>query len=151
MDIEVNMGELAVARGTDQLIASAIGSCLVITCYDPTRKLGAMAHTMLPSSTSHGRGQDGRDTKCVDAAIEEMLTRLQALGARPEDLEAKVIGAANMFRTLDSSLGQAMLESARTTLAQHRIPLLGESVGGSIGRSVEFSIASGIVTVKSKF
>ena len=31
------------------------------------------------------------------------------------------------------------------------IKVIGESVGGSIGRSVEFSVSSGIVTVKTKF
>jgi chemotaxis receptor (MCP) glutamine deamidase CheD len=77
--------------------------------------------------------------------------RLQAVGAKQEDLEAKMVGAANMLRTFDSGAGAAILESARTTLAKRRIPLVGESVGGSVGRSVEFSIASWIVTVKSKF
>ena len=32
-----------------------------------------------------------------------------------------------------------------------RVKTVGDVIGGSIGRSVEFSVASGIVTVKSKF
>ena len=37
-NIEVEMGDIAVAKGEDNLVASGIGSCLVITLYNPKHK-----------------------------------------------------------------------------------------------------------------
>ena len=156
-DLEVNIGELAIGSDPATLIASAIGSCLVVTLYDPKRKIGALAHAMLPSSNSHermGEGHgprgDGRDPKFVDEAIEEMLARLKALGTIKEDLQAKLIGGANMFPGVGLDIGEKNIARTKATLEHQDIPFIGE-VGGTQGRSVEFSVATGVVTVKSKF
>jgi chemotaxis protein CheD len=57
MDIEVHMGDIAVAEGPDNLVTSGIGSCLIVTLYDAKRQIGALAHAMLPSSPM-------QNTKC---------------------------------------------------------------------------------------
>ena len=142
------MGDVVVTNNTDNLVASAIGSCLMISLYDPKRKIGALAHTMLARQTTN---EEGRDTKYVPCAIEEMLERMLALGARREDLEAKLAGGANMFTAFDTDIGKENVLSAKEKLRKEGIKLMGESVGGSIGISVEFSAASGVLTVKTKF
>jgi len=150
MDIEVKMGDIAVAEDANNLIASGIGSCLVITLYDPKLKIGALAHAMLPP---HSRLASHRtpDTKYIDTAIDEMLKRMLTCGARKQDLEAKIIGGANMFSMLDSDIGKQNVLSAKEKLKKEGIKIAGACVGGSIGRSVEFCVAPGIVTVKTKF
>ena len=45
---EVRMGEIAAVEGQHELVASGIGSCLVVTLYDPERKIGALSHAILP-------------------------------------------------------------------------------------------------------
>ena len=50
MDIEVHMGNIVVTEGPDNLVTSGVGSCLIITLYDPKNQIGALAHTMLPLS-----------------------------------------------------------------------------------------------------
>jgi chemotaxis receptor (MCP) glutamine deamidase CheD len=46
-NIEVDMGNIAVIKGEDNLVSSGIGSCLIITLYDPKHKISALAHTIL--------------------------------------------------------------------------------------------------------
>ena len=92
-----------------------------------------------------------QDTKYIDAAIDEMLKKMLWQGAKRENLEAKLIGGANMFSAFVSDIGKQNVLSAKEKLKKEGIKLVGESVGGSQGRSVEFSAASGIVTVKMKF
>jgi len=41
-NIEVNMGDIAVVKGEDNLTASGIGSCLVITLYDAKQRIGSL-------------------------------------------------------------------------------------------------------------
>jgi chemotaxis protein CheD len=146
-EIEVKMGDVAVAKKEDNLTVSGIGSCLIVTLYDPRLRIGGLAHTMLPSSGY----SNPKDTKYVDIAIDHMLEKMVNLGARREELEAKLIGGANMFSAFASDMGKENVLSAKEKLKKEGIKLAGESVGGSQGRSVEFSIATGIVTVRMKF
>lgn len=159
-DIEVKMGEIAVDAGKDNLTASGIGSCVVITFYDPKHKTGMMAHTMLPSRNEGQKMREKerryadigiRGAKYVDIAIEEMLRMMEAKGAKRKDLEAKIVGGANMFSAFESDIGRDNILEVKEKLKMEGIRILGECVGGSQGRSVEFSLPSGIVTVKTKF
>ena len=172
MNKEVQMGEIGVGGTDDNLIASGIGSCLVITFYDPKQKIGALAHTMLPArrmffevrdvkderrkinlnSPSSAKASEGKpDTRYADTAIDQMLKRIEAEGAKRENLEAKLIGGANMFSAFKSDISEDNISYAREKLKKEGIVIVGECVGGSQGRSVEFSVASGVVTVKTKF
>jgi chemotaxis protein CheD len=155
-----------------------VGSCLVVTLYDPKLQIGALAHSMLPSSPTQSTeyktplfgsspseslpGQQAclvaeqvstetKETKYIDVAIDEMLQRMQTKGAKREDLEAKLIGGANMFPSFDSNIGKDNVLSAKELLKKKGIRIVGECVGGSQGRSVEFSPTTGVVTVKIKF
>ena len=157
-DIEVKMGGIAVTKDSDNLTVSGIGSCLVITLYDPKLKVGGLAHAMLSPHPRAGAdsqivpkaGENG-DTKYVDTAIDEMLRRMKQGGTKREDIEAKLIGGANMFSAFESDIGERNVLSAKEKLKNEGVKLFGEVVGGSQGRSVEFSVGSGIVTVKTKF
>lgn len=161
-NIEVEMGDIAVTKGEDNLVASGIGSCLVIALYDPKHKIGALAHTMLyarrllfevRNSKDERRKTNPKspDTKYADIAIDEMLKRIEVLGAKRENIEAKLIGGANMFSAFESDIGKENVSSSKEKLKEEGIAIVGECVGGSQGRSVELSVATGIVTVKTKF
>ncbi|MBU2436488.1 MAG: chemotaxis protein CheD [Candidatus Omnitrophica bacterium] len=91
------------------------------------------------------------DTRYADIAIDEMLNKIAAQGAKKEFITAKLIGGANMFSAITSKIGEDNISYTRERLKKQGIPIVGECVGGSQGRSVEFSVASGIVTVKTKF
>ena len=164
------MGQIKVGKNGDELIASGIGSCLAITFYDPKQRVGALAHTMLPARRMHVLSEvegsfelrnpkeerrhtnpGSPDTRYADTAIDEMLKRVETEGAKKEFIEAKIIGGANMFSAFKSSISEDNISYAREKLKKVGIRLVGECTGGSQGRSVEFSIASGVVTVKTKF
>ena len=162
-NIEVYMGDVAVTKGEDNLAASGIGSCLVITFYDPKHKISALAHTMLyarrlssevRSSKNERRKTDpdeSPDTKYADTAIDEVLKRIESLGAKRENVEVKLIGGANMFSAFESDFVKENITRVREKMKKAGIAIVGECVGGSQGRSVEFSVTTGIVTVKTKF
>ncbi len=151
MNKEVALGEIIVTSDPDNLTTTGVGSCAVVALYDPRHKIGALAHPILPGKNPLSVD----DTRYIDMAIGQMLKTMQKLGARKEDIEAKLIGGANMFTTSDpseyNSVGNQNIASAKETLKKQGIPIVGECVGGSQGRSVEFSITTGIVTVKTKF
>jgi len=148
----VRVGEMAVLGGPGALCASGIGSCVTVILYDPTRRVGALAHALLPTSP-RPRDEKTRpaDTKYVDTAIDKMLERMSAYGVKKKNLEAKIVGGANMFTAFQSNVGKDNVAAARAKLKAEGIELVGEVVGGHIGRSVEFCVGSGVVTAKTKF
>ena len=150
-EIEVRIGELKIAKAPDKLVALGIGSCVAITFYDPELKVGALAHIMLPDSM---KGNPiGSPTKYADLAVDRMIEEMTKLGSKKKDIEAKIIGGANMFPHLKHApleVGKLNVEATREKLKKEGIRLVGESVGGSIGRSVEFSTAAGSVTIRTK-
>lgn len=147
----VGISEYRVLRAPGVLVTYGLGSCLGIVLHDAAARVGGLAHTLLPCPRE---GMDqSRPAKFVDAAIRLMLAELLQLGARQERVVAKVFGGANMFEALPGGtregIGQRNVRSAGDTLASLGIPLVAEDTGGSFGRTLEFDVASGSVTVKA--
>ena len=150
-DIVVDTAQVKVTQAPNRLVALGVGSCVVITFYDPVLKVGAMAHAMLPDSTKSG--PTSNPFKFADLAIDQVIRKMESLGSQRQNMEAKIVGGANMFPSLrHESLraGEENVHAVKEKLKKDGIRLAGEVVGGSVGRSVEFDITSGIVTVRVK-
>jgi len=106
-EIEVGMGNLKVASSPDKLVARGIGSCLVITFYDPRLHMGALAHTMLPDSRK--AESMSLPAKYAGNAIEIMIEKMTAMGSRLYDIEAKIVGGANMFPNIEHENAVTMI------------------------------------------
>jgi chemotaxis protein CheD len=146
--IDIRMGDMKAASNDHVLRSSGIGSCIVVTLYDSVKRVGALAHPMLPiSDGSHA------SFRFVEPAIDAMIKELQKLGAAQERLEAKLVGGANMFEVFDKnpeSIGLQNVESARKKLEENRISIVANDTGGNVGRSVLFDLKTGLVEVKTK-
>ena len=150
-DIVVDTAKVVITQAPNKLVALGIGSCIVITLYDSMLRVGAMAHAMLPNSTKSG--PTSNPLKFADLAIDDIIRRMGSLGSNRQNMEAKIVGGANMFPSLrHGSLrtGEENVSDVKEKLRKEGIPLAGEVVGGSVSRSVEFDTASGIVTVRVK-
>lgn len=66
---------------------------------------------------------------------------------------ARLAGGANMFQRLTSSdsvpIGERNVLALRTALRAAGIPIVGEAIGGEVGRSVWFDVATGTARVRS--
>ena len=146
--IQVAMGEGVVAGAPRVISSLGLGSCVAVILYDAQRKIGGLAHIMLPDSASvHGRRPS---YQCADTAIATLLKRLQGNGAARQDIVAKIVGGARMFscyKGSETGIGKQNILSVRHILSREQIPLVGEDTGGHHGRSVEFHPSSGRVIV----
>lgn len=138
---------MEITQAPNLLAAFGIGSCLVITLYDPILKMGALAHAMLPNFTNNQTCEN--PLKYADLAIDEMIKRMKICGSDKGRLEAKIVGGANMFQDIDTvDIGMENIQYVKKKLEMERIPVVGESVGGGKGRSVEFDTRTGTVKVR---
>jgi chemotaxis protein CheD len=149
MTDRVSISEARIDQAPAVLKAYGLGSCIAVAIYDPATRIGGLGHMLLPSRPH--KNLLGSEIKYVDAGIGQIVAELVRAGASRAGLVAKIAGGANMFetayQTLINSIGARNAKSARQTLAELDIPLIGEEVGGNRGRSVEFDLASGNLMV----
>lgn len=140
------------AGGADAVLATlGLGSCVAVILFDPDRKIGGMAHILLPSrSLSRATDNPGRFPQ---TALPLLVDRMMALGADRRGLTARLVGGASMFANLAPSgsmqMGDRNVIAVREVLNQLAIPIVGEEVGGNVGRSVWFTVDNGQVEVKT--
>lgn len=150
--IKVGMADLNVAEGSSVLKTTGLGSCVGLTLYDARTRIAGMAHVMLPSSEIAREAQINL-AKYADTAIPEMLSRMAALGAKIERLEAKMAGGAQMFAFAGQSdtlrIGPRNVESCISVLGRLRIPIVSQDTGGNYGRTIEFDTGNGKLMIRS--
>jgi chemotaxis protein CheD len=130
----IGIGEYRV--GSFPMMTIGLGSCIGLTLYDESLKVGAMVHIMLPESA----GRKDRPGKYADTAVPILLKELNAMGCKNRSLVAKMAGGASMFEYFGANLniGERNAEKIRALLKEHNIRLVKEDVGGKVGRSVTF-------------
>jgi len=141
------MAELKIARSPEQLVVYGIGSCVIVSLYDPKSKSGGLAHVMLPDST----GIDPKvinPVKFADTAVPALYETLTGSGAFKSSLVAKIVGGSEMFpptEDFENNIGRDNTEAVKKALKKLNLPLIAEDTGGRRGRSIEFDLESGII------
>ena len=149
--IKVGMADLNLCRDPDIITTLGLGSCIGIALYDPSTKIGGLAHIMLPDSTK--MRNNSNIAKFADTGIEELLNRMIKAGAVKSRLVAKIAGGAKMFEVSGLSdignVGQRTAEASRAKLKQLGIRLIAEDTGLNYGRTVELHCDNGDYYIKS--
>ena len=149
-EILVKVADYAVAA--DGVIATVgLGSCVAITLYDPTARVGGLAHILLPDeSMSRDRSNPAKFPATI---VPLVLDEMRRLGASRRRVRAKIAGGASMFSNLLTSgainIGERNVAAVRAVLAGAKVPIVGEDTGGDHGRSVYLFTGDGRVEVRS--
>ena len=118
--IKVGMADLKTGKGTDVLTTLGLGSCIGLTFYDPTSKIGGLVHYMLPDSTK--LKNNSNIAKFGDTGIRELYNQVIAMGASKYRLVAKIAGGAKMFEVSGLSgignVGDRNAEAAKKILKE---------------------------------
>lgn len=132
-----------------RLVTRALGSCLGITLYNPLKKLGAMAHPMLPD-IERAR-TNANPSRYVNHTIRKMVEDLEKAGSARSLLVAKLFGGARMFAFISSdsllNVGEKNIAMAREVFNELNIKISAEEVGGTFGRTIELNLENGKVVV----
>ena len=129
------------------MVKTILGSCVAICLWDKRLKIGGINHYMLPS----WNGNDLASPKYGNIALDKLVERLQAMGSRVEDLQAKIFGGGEL---LDSGkgnsivIGERNIRVARLMLEERKIPIVASSIGGKRGRKILFFTDTGEVRHK---
>ena len=149
-DVFLQPGELCMADETKRL-RTILGSCVAITLWHPTRRIGAMSHFLL-ADRGPGAAAHALDARYGREALELMVQRLESAKVEVRSCEAKIFGGGNMFPGKSHSsitpIGNHNGVGARQMLAERGIMVRHEDLFGDGHRQVIFDIASGAVWVR---
>ncbi len=150
-EIRVKVADFAVASAPAILSTVGLGSCVAIALFDTEKRIGGLAHVLLPSEAL-ARDRTNR-AKFPTSAVPLLVERMRALGARQARIVAKIAGGASMFTNLlngnGPQMGERNVSATRHALEVAGIPLLAQDVGGGHGRSIYFDLGNGQMLVRS--
>jgi len=95
-------------------------------------------------------GQGLASPKYGNIAIERLFEKMYAMGCNKVNLQAKVFGGGEVIETNISqfNIGARNIKMGFDTLEEMKIPILGSSVGGKLGRKILFNTKTGEVRQK---
>ncbi|MFW5746790.1 MAG: chemotaxis protein CheD [Nanoarchaeota archaeon] len=154
-ELMADMGRYVIGRCPDVLVALGLGSCIGCVLYDPQKKIGGMAHVMLPTREGCARNCSGEAlNKFADVAIRAMYDELIKKGCKKERISARVAGGAHMFGAMSDedfmNIGKRNYDMVCKELKALGIPIVLDKTGGATGRTIRFNTESGKITVKTK-
>lgn len=146
--INVGVAQIRIAK-EPAILRTILGSCVGICIYDRIKKIGGLAHIILPVDTSNGASIE----KFADTAVPFLVQQLLKEGAKKEFMSAKIAGGASMFKFEASvalgQIGERNIEETKKMLLKMQIPLVEEDTGGFAGRVIDFYLDDGHMKVKA--
>lgn len=134
------------AAGAPTEITTILGSCIAVCLWERRSGTGGVTHFVLPDDPGQG---GSASHKFGATALPALIAALQDLGARPEDLQAKVFGGGMLFPAYPGThIGERNTQLALRILGEQRIPILASDVGANFGRKLIFHSDSGDAWVK---
>jgi chemotaxis protein CheD len=139
-------GQLAVAVSPCSM-TTVLGSCVAVCLHDPVKRIGGLNHFLLPKPAEG----TAPSTRYGDTAMRRLMLEMLRRGSQVSNLEATVIGGANVLHAYfggKATLGVANVRMALDSLEVARVRVLVKDVGGNRGRHVTFHPHTGDVVVR---
>ncbi|MBA7589979.1 Chemoreceptor glutamine deamidase CheD [subsurface metagenome] len=133
-------GTLFASKNSYQII-TILGSCVAVCLWDSLQEIGGMNHFLLPLWNGHGLASP----KYGNIAIEKLIDKMISIGSKKRNLQAKIFGGSNVLSLSQFFVGKRNIEIAKELLEENSILIVGQSVGGELGRKIYFNTQTGRV------
>lgn len=145
--------------GEYERLHTVLGSCVALTAWHPSLKIGGMCHYLLAiepnkkkASVPGGEPNQQRmvmgDCRYADNAMEQMKRSMRAY-ADMNEFQLGIFGGGDMFAySTPTSIGFDNIVFARQWLMREKLKPLYVDVGGSISRSLMLVIPTGEIQLK---
>ena len=120
----------------------AIGSCIVVTAYDYTNRIGGLAHIMLPGVAPLGSFPK---TNYAADAVDSLVKQMCEKGSNKNDIEVCLVGAGNVLKRSDDTICEENIRSTTRILKEQQIPIRTTVLGGTRRKGVFMDVERGDV------
>ena len=137
------------ATDGNMLLVTVLGSCVAACIHDLRAGVGGMNHFMLPRSEPDSTSPISMSARYGTFAMEILINQLLKMGARRENMEAKVFGGGNVLRGFTmNNIGEANANFVLEYLHNERIRVSAEDMLGIHPRKIYYFPSTGKVLVK---
>ena len=137
------------ATKSDTLIVTVLGSCVSACIRDRISGIAGMNHFLLPNDGSCQDNVLSESARYGAYAMEILINHLLKLGARREQLEAKVFGGGNVLKGFSTiNIGERNAEFVLDYLKLERIPVVAKDLLDVYPRKVYFFPDTGQVLIR---
>jgi len=150
--IVVDIADMAVsANADDTLITYSLGSCIGLAIWDPVARVGGMLHYMLPESQLAPEKARSNPAMFCDTGVPKLFRAAYELGAVKSRLVVKVAGGSQLLDDNGTfNIGKRNYLALRKIFWKNGVMINGESVGGSLSRTLKLEVGTGNVSVRSR-
>lgn len=149
--VTVDIADLKVSNDPSAvLVTYALGSCVAVVLYEPTKRIGGMIHFMLPQSTVAPEKALAQPAMFADTGVPLLFEKMYALGCKKQDLVVKVVGGGQIYDDNHTfEIGSRNYTMVRKMFWKVGVLIAAEDVGGQKSRTTRLAIRTGLVTVRS--
>lgn len=147
----VSIGDLAVSENAESKISTfGVGMSLAIVLYDSKKKIGGIAHVMLPDSTLSPEKSGKKPGMFVDTAIPALLKEIENKGGALSNIKVLLAGSAETMTQNDAfKIGKKNVSAAIAILTKSELSDITEDLGGKDNRTLHLTLNSGDVEIKT--
>lgn len=149
----IGIGEIGVIREEGTLTIYGLGSCIGLIFYDTRTKTAGIAHILLPGPRLPQDFTNELPAKYGDEAIKALLKMVGMENSKDFfSLKAGIIGGATIFSAAEdgpTAIGKRNVEEIRKQLEHLKIKVVWNETGGSVGRSVSFSLPKAELKIRT--
>ena len=139
------------------VLRAVLGSCVGISMYHKSTKVGALAHVMLPSQKLASRTNRVKKPKIsfryADQAIDYLITEFEKRRIPLSEIEVKLAGGAAMFGNSKSNLdifkiGQRNIEMVINKLNSAKLTIKAQDIRKFSPRVMSLFLKDGLIQVR---
>lgn len=132
-----------ISDGNDIEISTVLGSCVAVCLYDPVAHIIGMNHYLLP----FWNGKGLKSLKYGNLNNKRLIEAMISASGNAKKIKAKIFGGASINLT-GIDIGKNNIMVARSVLKEYNIEIIGEDIGGFVGRKIIMSSIDGAVYLK---
>ena len=137
------------------IVRTVLGSCLAVTMFNQRLGVSAICHALLPQQDLKESFNNhlSEKLKYVDYVIPKMLARMKSYDIKPDEIEVKLFGGADMLnpqteQSRNQPVGKLNIKTAIKVLDAEGLKPKTSDVGGTFGRKIFFYTHTGEVLLK---
>jgi chemotaxis protein CheD len=148
--LAVGVGDAIISNDpTESLVTYGLGSCIGVTIWDPTAKVGGLLHFMLPDSQSDPEKARANPYLYADTGIPTLFRGAYKVGADKKRLVVRIAGGAQV---LDGdgvfNIGKRNYLSLKKIFWKAGVLIHAEEVGGNVSRTIRLEVGTGRLLIQ---
>lgn len=132
----------------DEVVVTALGSCVSACVRDRVFGIGGMNHFMLPEAAKSEQVCTSTAARYGSFAMEQLINEILKAGGQRRNLEVKLVGGGSVIANMSADIGGKNIRFAEEYLRNEGLEVSGSCLGGTSPRRVLYFPFSGKVRVK---